>query len=167
MGRTWPGRSADALHVFQVPSGSEVATMRPHCLEWRYRRPSGRRTAPCQYYPLLVDGQPVPMPAIGGGLLRCALDPGAATVMAASADGRLALWQPTGLMRIGPEATEAEAPVALPVAMGPAKVMAWSPDGESLALVERPAGCGSEREGFGENRTISRRDWSARALAFG
>ena len=147
----WP--LADALHLFQVPSGSEAATYAAALPGVALPAPVWSADSAVLYYPLLVDGQPVlhALPIGGEPAALRALDPGAATVMAASADGRLALWQPTGLMLIGPEATEAEAPVALPVAMGPAKVMAWSPDGESLALVDEAGGLWvGTAEGFGE-----------------
>jgi LysM repeat protein len=149
----WP--LADALHVFQVPSGAEAAT-------YAADLPGATRPAPVWsadsavlYYPLVVDGQPVlyALPVDGEPVSLRGLDPGATPVMATSADGRLALWQPEGLMIVGPEATETvTGPVTLPTEMGAAIELAWSPDGESLALADDAGALWvGNAAGFGED----------------
>jgi hypothetical protein len=133
----WP--LADALQVLQVPSGKQAAT---YAVQWSgatLPAPVWSADGAVLYYPRVVDGLPVlhALPMGGEPASLVALDPGAAPVMAASTDGRLALWQPGGLVLIGSEAADAGiGPVALPAAMGAAVALAWSPEGESLALVD-------------------------------
>jgi len=148
----WP--LADALHVYQVPGGGEAATYAAS-LPWESRpAPVWSADSAMLYYPLIVDGQPVlhALPIGGEPAALRVVDPDALPVMAASTDGRLALWQPGGLALIGPGVADPGAPpLALPAAMGSAVALAWSPDGEALALVD---GAGSlwvtGEDGFSE-----------------
>jgi LysM repeat protein len=133
----WP--LADALYVMQVPSGHELAT-------YVADLPGASRPAPVWsadsavlYYPLVVDGRPVlhALSIEGEPSVVGALDTGTVPVIAVASDGRVALWQPAGLLIAGPEGSGMEAqPVVLPAARGEAVAMAWSPEGESLALVD-------------------------------
>jgi LysM repeat protein len=148
----WP--LSDALHVYEVPSGVEAATYATALPGAALPAPVWSADSAMLYYPLLVDGQPVlhSLPIGGEPAALSALDPDAANVMAASVDGRLALWQPGELAIIGAETAEAETtPVALPAAMAPAKALAWSAEGDSLALVDEAGGLWvGTAEGFGE-----------------
>ena len=130
----WP--SADALRVLEVPSGVEVASYPTDLAASGLPEAVWSADATLLYYPLLSAGELVlnALPIAGEPEALVVLEDGFAPVLAASAAGRLAVWQPSGLMILADEAE----PVAvdLPGRMSAVVAMAWSPEGDELALVD-------------------------------